>query len=84
MYLQYWGEPIIFPSLRWRNPTPKPELLQQVRLRFRVGFLLEPHPDVPDKQQNLYAYLVEILLYVQRCIVPPTVDNLLDQRVHVV
>ena len=49
-----------------------------------VGFLLEPPPDVPDKQQTLYVYVVEIILYVQRYIVPPTVDELLVERVHVV
>ena len=40
--------------------------------------------DVPDKQQTLYVYVVEIILYVQRYIVPPTVDELLVERVHVV
>ena len=53
-------------------------------LGLGLAFSIEPPPDVPDKQQTLYVYVVEILLYVQRCIVPPTVDNLLDQRVHVV
>jgi hypothetical protein len=64
--------------------TPNPKLLQQVSLRFRVGFLHWNPPDVPDKQQNLYVYGVESLLYAERYIVPPTVDDLLDRRVHVV
>jgi len=49
-----------------------------------LAFSIEPPPVVPDKQQTLYVYVVEIILYVQRYIVPPTVDELLDQRVHVV
>ena len=56
----------------------------KVRLRFRVGFLHWAPPGVPDKQQKLCVYVVEGLLYVERYIVPPTVDELHDRCVRVV
>jgi len=81
MYLQYWA---YFRHCDGETQPQTQSYCSKSALGVGLAFSIEPPPDVPDKQHNLYAYVVEILLYVQRCIVPPTVDELLDQRVHVV
>ena len=66
------------------NPNPIQSYCSKSGLGLGLAFSIEPPPDVPDKQQTFYVCVAEILLYVQRYIVPPTVDELLNQRVHVV